>query len=91
MENNQQNQKIILSIVGLPGAGKTTAVKYLLKKNLSAIRFGKIVNDYIDRHNLKHDKGTHRKIWTSLRKRYGNEAFAILNEENIRETLKKMG
>jgi len=88
MTTIQNKTKIILAIVGLPGAGKTTAVKFLLKKNLSAIRFGKIVDDYIDNHNLKHDKETHREIWTRLRKKYGNGAFAILNEKKIKREIK---
>lgn len=90
--NSIKKQKVILALVGLPGAGKTTATRYLVekhKKNLIIVHFGKIVNDYIDRHGLEHTKETHKKIWLSLRKKYGQEAFAVLNEEKIRQALKK--
>jgi len=85
----KQAKKIILAIEGLPGVGKTTASDYLSKKNLPIVHFGKIVNDYIDQHRLEHTKETHKKVWLTLREKYGQEAFAILNEENIRKALEK--
>ena len=89
MKSNLKNKaKIIIALVGLPGSGKTTAVKYLLKKKLSSVRFGQIVDDFIDKHGFKHDKETHKKIWTGLRKKFGNNAFAILNEKKIKKIIK---
>lgn len=85
----KQAKKILLAIVGLPGAGKTTASEYLAKKKLPIIHFGKIVNDYIDKHGLEHSKEMHKKVWLSLREKYGQEAFAILNEERIKKALEK--
>lgn len=82
-------QKTILAIVGLPGAGKTVATKYFIKKKIPTIRFGQIVNGYIDKHKLGHTKETHRQIWTKIRKDYGMEAFAILNEKKIINSLNK--
>lgn len=51
--------------------------------------FGDIVNKYIDEHNLSHTRDVHVRTWKELRKKYGMEAFALLNVKNIREGLKK--
>ena len=81
--------KIILAIVGLPGAGKTAAADYFAEKGVPVVEFGKIVNDYIDKHNLEHIEANHKKMREGLREKYGKEAFAILNEKNIQKALEK--
>lgn len=85
----EQKKKILLAIVGLPGAGKTAAAKYFSERNGAIIEFGKIVNDYIDKHKLGHTETNHKKIRESLRKKYGMAAFAILNEKKIKTAFKK--
>jgi adenylate kinase len=85
----EQNKKILLAIVGLPGAGKTTATKYFTERNGSVIEFGKIIIDHIDRHHLQHDEKNHKYLREKLRKEYGMAAMAILNEKKIRQAFKK--
>ena len=85
----KRKQKIILAIVGLPGVGKSVAANFFEEKGLPVIRFGKIINDYIDKNKLTHNEETHKKIRESLRKKYGKEALAILNEKNIKKALEK--
>lgn len=86
----KRKQKSIIAIVGLPGSGKTEAANYYSKKgHLPVISFGKILNDYIDANKLEHDEKTHRQIRESLRVEHGKEAFAVLNEEKIRQALEK--
>lgn len=85
----RQEKKIILAIVGLPGAGKTEAALYFKKKGLPTISFGKIINDYIENHGLSHTVENHKKVALDLRKKYGQAALAILNEEKIKKTLSK--
>jgi len=87
--NWSKKQKVIIAIVGLPGAGKTEAAQFFKEKNLPVISFGKIVNNYIDKKNLKHTEEIHRKIREDLRNKYGKEAFAILNKEKIKAAFKK--
>lgn len=82
--------KSLIAIVGLAGAGKTEAAKFLHKnKEVPVVTFGKIINEYIDRNKLPHSEEVHKKLRESFRKEHGMEAFAVLNEEKIRESLKK--
>jgi len=87
--NWSKKQKVIIALVGLPGAGKTEAAQFFKEKNIPVISFGKIVNDYIDKKNLKHTEEIHRQIREDLRNKYGKEAFAILNQEKIKAAFKK--
>lgn len=85
----KRKQRTILAIVGLPGSGKTEAAKFFSQKQLPVIQFGKIINDYIDKNNLIHDETTHKKIREGLRRKYGQEALAILNEDKLKKALEK--
>ena len=84
-----QEKKIILVIVGLPGAGKTEAANYFKAKGLPVISLGKIINDYISEHKLSHSIENHKKVALELRAKYGKEAMVVLNEEKIEESFKK--
>src|SRR3989344_1413830 len=57
--------------------------------NQPVIAFGKIINEHVDKHNLKHVENIDKKIREDIRKKYGMAALAILNEKKIREALKK--
>lgn len=84
-----QDKKIILALVGLPGSGKTEAANYFKSKGLPVISFGQMINEYISKNNLPHTIATHKKITTEIRKKYGKEALAVLNEKKISQSLKK--
>jgi len=86
----RQKKRTLIIIVGLPGAGKTEAANYFKEnKGLPVISFGKIINDYIDRHGLSHTNEVHRKLRKEFRQKYGMEAMAVLNEKKIKEALRK--
>jgi adenylate kinase len=87
--NWRQEKKIILAIVGLPGAGKTEAAIYFKNKGLPVISFGKIINEYIQKNGLPHTIENHKKITLDFRKQYGEAALAILNEEKIKKIFSK--
>jgi len=84
----KQKKKAIIALVGLPGAGKSEAAAFFAKKNLPIISFGKIINDYIDKHKLGHTEDVHKKVREELREKHGKEALAVLNKEKINEFLK---
>lgn len=85
----KNKKKSMIAIVGLAGSGKTEAAAFFAKeKKLPVISFGKILNDYIDQHKLTHTEETHKKLREGMRKKHGMQAFAVLNENKIREALK---
>lgn len=85
-----KRRKILLAVVGLPGAGKTAAAEYFKnEKKLPVVEFGKIINDYIDKNKLQHIEKTHKKVREELRNKYGQEAMAKLNRQKILRSLRK--
>lgn len=84
----KRKQKVILALAGLPGAGKSEASKYFTDKKIPVISFGKVTNDYVDKHGLEHNEENHKKIREEFREKYGKEAYAVLNEEKIKNELK---
>lgn len=85
----QKKKKTLIAIVGLPGAGKTETAQFFKKKGMPIITFGDVVNNYIDEHHLEHTGDVHKKIREELRRKYGMEAFALLNEEKIRQAFEQ--
>lgn len=85
----KRKQKVILALAGLPGAGKSVASQYFLSKKIPVISFGKVTNDYVDKHGLEHNEENHKKIREEFRVKYGHEAYAVLNEEKIKKALEK--
>ena len=57
------------------------------EKKLTNNFFWKIINDYINQKNLSHDEKTHKIVREEIRKKYGEEALAILNITKIQEAL----
>ncbi|OGK20608.1 hypothetical protein A3C23_05435 [Candidatus Roizmanbacteria bacterium RIFCSPHIGHO2_02_FULL_37_13b] len=80
--------KLLLCIVGLPGAGKSEAAKFFFEKKIPVVAFGKWINDFVTKNKLTHTVSVHKKISGDLRKRHGMEAMAKLNEQNIRSLFK---
>lgn len=78
--------KIILAIVGLPGAGKTETVNYLIKKkNWPKVYFGDVTFDEMKKDNIEINEANERKMRESIRARLGMGAYAILNIPKIKE------
>jgi len=77
--------KIILAIVGLPGAGKTETVEYLIKKtNWPKVYFGDVTFDEMKKDNIEINEANERKMRESIRARLGMGAYAILNIPKIK-------
>lgn len=79
----------IIAIVGMPGAGKTEAADFLVKKDFQFIRLGQLTLDEIKKRSLEPVEENERKIREDFRINYGMAAFAILNFPKIDEMIKK--
>jgi dephospho-CoA kinase len=81
--------KIILAVVGLPGAGKTEAIEYLLKKtNWPRVYFGDVTFDEMKRVGLPINEANERMTRERIRKELGMGSYAILSLPKIKELYK---
>lgn len=77
------NDKIILSFVGMPGSGKSEAVKYLQSKNIPSVRFGDITDEGVRNLGLPLNEENERIVREKLRKELGMAAYAIKSQPKI--------
>ena len=82
--------KTILAVVGLPGAGKTEAIEYLIKKTgWPKIYFGDITFDVMKEKGLEINEANERKVREENREKLGIGAYAILNLPKIKALFSK--
>ena len=80
------NNKVILAVVGLAGAGKSDVTMYLVDKMKSPkVYFGDATFDEMKRIGLEINEINERKTREDIRKRLGMGAYAILNLPKIKE------
>ncbi len=83
--------KILLAIVGLPGAGKTEATEYIIKKlGWPKIYFGQAVVDEAARRGTPGEAGE-RQVREEFRVKDGMAAMAIANMPKIKSTFQNSG
>jgi dephospho-CoA kinase len=81
--------KIILAVVGLPGAGKTEAIEYLIKKlGWPKVYFGDVTFDEMKRIGLEINEANEKKTRERIRSELGMGCYAILSIPKIKESLK---
>ncbi|OGM31603.1 hypothetical protein A2803_00375 [Candidatus Woesebacteria bacterium RIFCSPHIGHO2_01_FULL_44_21] len=93
MKKNKQSlflRNKIICITGMPGAGKTLASEFFIKKGMLHLRFGQAVLDYLIKKGLTVNEKNERKIREYLRKKHGMAAMAILNLPKLK-ALKQKG
>jgi len=83
------NKSLVLAIVGMPGAGKSEVVSYLVKKNIPAIRFGEITEEKLKELQLSVTPENEQKIREALRKEFGMAVFAVKSLPQIQSLLQK--
>ncbi len=85
-----RRKKAIIAVVGLPGAGKSTATRYFKQeKGLPVVSFSDVINKMIDEKGLPHTEEVHKKFRTDIRKKYGMGALAVVSRDKIAEALKE--
>lgn len=63
----------ILAFVGLPGAGKSTAVDYLTDRDYPKVYFGGVVLHAMDEAGLAHTEANERRFREELREKEGKD------------------
>jgi len=78
-------KKIILAIVGLPGAGKTEVTEYLIQKTgWPKVYFGDATFIEMKKNNLEVNEINEKKTREEIRKNLGMGAYAILNIPKVK-------
>ncbi len=75
----------LLVIVGMPGAGKTTAAKLLQKKGVSVLRFGDVTDEELRKLGKEINPTNERWFREKLRREMGQDAYAVKIEPQIIE------
>jgi dephospho-CoA kinase len=79
----------ILAVVGLPGAGKSESVEYILQRtSWGLVHFGNTVVDEVRKRGLEINQVNERIVREEFRARHGMAALALLNLPKMDELLK---
>jgi dephospho-CoA kinase len=85
------NGKLIITFVGMPGSGKSEAVKYLEQKNIPFVRFGQLTDEGVKELGLPLNEENERMVREKLRKDLVMAAYAIKSKPKIDALLEKNG
>lgn len=77
--------KKIIAILGMPGAGKSEAAEFFVRRGYHYLRLGQLTLDEIKKQNLPLTEANERIIREMLRSKHGMAAFAKLNFSKIDE------
>jgi len=77
----------VVSIVGMPGAGKSEVARVFEENGFTKIRFGDVTDEEIGRRGLELNEENERYIRELLRKQHGMAAYARLNLPRIDSAL----
>ena len=78
----------VVSIVGMPGAGKSVVTALFRDHDFVPIRFGDITDEEVIKRGLPLNEENERKVREQIRKEYGMAAYALLNIPKIENTLR---
>lgn len=81
-------QLAVIAIVGMPGAGKSTAADFFRSEGASILRFGDQVDIGLKEHNLERNEKNERWYREKLRSELGMAAMAIKIEPRIQDAAK---
>ncbi len=79
-----KRRKVLLAIVGLPGAGKSVAADYFKKRGFPVIRLGQITDDIIKERKLINNNANNKIVREEMRAKYGMDAYIVKNIPKIR-------
>ena len=79
----------IIALVGMCGAGKSEAARFLERKGYIGVHFGSLTMEEMKKKQLAINAQNEKKIREALRKEHGMAAFAMLCIPKIQALLKK--
>ncbi|MBI3033932.1 AAA family ATPase [Candidatus Woesearchaeota archaeon] len=79
----------IIAIVGMPGAGKSTAAESFVREGWAKVRFGDVTMDELKSRDIPVCEENESVIRETLRLELGMDAYAKLNEPKIANALKR--
>lgn len=88
VKNWEQDEKSIIAIVGLPGAGKSEAAEFFKNMEIPIIYFGKKIVELAKKKYGKAEEKYERIVREEIRREHGLGALAIVNEKEIKKQLK---
>lgn len=80
---NPENTPLIVALVGMPGAGKSSCVDYLTNKNFPSVYFGGITLKEVKKRGLEINPENEKLVREELREIHGKDAYAKLITEEI--------
>ncbi|MBA7674678.1 Dephospho-CoA kinase [subsurface metagenome] len=90
---NERDRKIgimkVVSVVGMPGSGKSEVARVFKESGFISIRFGDLTDEEVKKRGLKLNEKNERHVRELLRKEHGMAAYAKLNLPKIDSTLKQ--
>jgi dephospho-CoA kinase len=82
-------KNLIIAVVGMAGAGKSSACTYLKKHGFTVLRFGDQTDIGLKEQGLALTEQNERKYREKLRKELGMAAYAVKIEPRIKKALEK--
>ena len=73
----------IIAVIGMPGCGKSEAVKFFEENGYKKVYFGEVVMDELKKLGLEVNEDNEKAARENLRKQYGMGAMAIKNMYKI--------
>jgi dephospho-CoA kinase len=81
-------KKIVIALVGMPGAGKSEAAAMFRARGCAVVRFGDVTEEELRRRGMPQTPETERKIREELREKEGMDAYASRNIPRIDAALR---
>lgn len=73
----------IIAVIGMPGSGKSEAVKFFAGNHYQRVYFGEVVMDEMEKLGLDVNEENERNVRENLRKEFGMGAMAIKSMSKI--------
>ena len=77
----------VVSVVGMPGSGKSEVARVFDESGFTRVRFGDVTDEEVKRRGLELNEKNERHIRELLRKEHGMAAYAKLNLSRIDSAL----